>query len=162
MTVRLLCKIFLLNVLTACGAAGSDAVFTKGNPKIGTASETTFAAAASKTRQPARPETRSYAGYFRRLGDDMQFQPCGTRTPLEVFPTGQARASLRERFRWNAVWEGARMFAVLHGATVTDTPSTKGVPGDTTPAGPRTRFWVIGVDSLRTWRQGDCGGMRIP
>lgn len=160
--MRLLCKTLLLIVLASCGAPGSDAVFTKDNPRISPRSDTTFDAAAAKTRQPTRPETRSYAGYFRRLGDDMQFQPCGARAPLEVFPTGQARLSLRERFRWNAVWEGSKMFAILHGATVTDTPSTKGLSADTSPPVPRTRFWVINVDSLRTWREGDCGGMRIP
>lgn len=160
--MRLSCKILLLSALAACGAPGSDTVFTKGNPKIGSGTDTTFATAASKTRQAMRPDSRSYAGYFRRLGDDMQFQPCGARAPLEVFTTGQARASLRERFRWNAVWEGAKMFAILHGATVTDTPSTEGVSGDTSSPVPRTRFWVMSVDSLRTWHERDCGGMRIP
>ena len=46
-------------------------------------------------------------------------------------------------------------------AIVTDTPATKGVQGDSAKPRPRTRFYLTAVDSLRTWRPTDCGGMRV-
>jgi hypothetical protein len=56
------------------------------------------------------------------------------------------------------------MYGVFVGAIVTDTPETKvrGVPGDSVPRAPRTRFYITAVESLRTWQPGDCAGMRIP
>ena len=146
----------LLNALAACGAPGSDAVFTKENPKAA------FPGSANPGTAPPirRFETRPHGGYFRRVGDQSQFQPCGTSAPLDIFGSPQAQSMLKERFRWNTVWEGARMFGFLQGAIVTDTPKT--TAGDSIHPGPRTRFFLVSVDSLRTWRTGDCGGMRIP
>jgi len=150
--------LLLLNVLVACGAEGSDAVFTNGIPKAVAADSVVPVA----RPQPPRIEPRLYKGYFRRVGDDPQFQPCGTATPLDIFGPSQARSALRERIRWNEVWEGRKMFGVFQGAIVTDTPRTTGVRGDTATAGkPRTRFLITGVDSVRTWQAGDCGGMRV-
>lgn len=153
--MRLIFKLLLFNALAACGAPGSDQVFTKA---AGTAK-----ANDSATARPAAPSpqlvTQTYRGYFRRVGSEFQFQPCNTREPLEIYASAQGRSALRERTRWNAVWEGAKSFGVFHGAIVTDTP--KVVPGDSTKPGPRTRFYLTAVDSLRTWQSTDCGGMRV-
>lgn len=69
---------------------------------------------------------------------------------------------LKERFRWYAVWEGAKMYAVFQGAIVTDTPLIKPITVDSTKGPPRTRFYIAEVDSLRVWRNSDCNGMRVP
>lgn len=98
-----------------------------------------------------------YAGYYRKLGEDSQFLPCGTTNLLEITGTPLAMILLKERFRWNAIWEGARLFVVFRGTIVTDTTRS-----DSATAGPRTRFLLIEIDSMRTWKNGDCNGMRIP
>ena len=154
--MRLLYKLLLLNTLVACGAPGSEDVFTKETKKA--------AVSDSSTGRMARPQaprlaTRTYGGYFRRVGADYQFQPCDTKVPLVVYTSPQGRQALRERSRWNAVWEGNKNFGVFQGAVVTDTP--KVVPGDSIKPGPRTRFFLTAVDSLRTWQSTDCGGMRV-
>ena len=148
----------LISALAACGAPGSDEVFTKGTGKA--------KAPDTSTVRPATPPapgivTRSYGGYFRRVGNSFEFQPCDTKVPLVIFTSPQGRLALRERTRFNDVWEGAKRFGVFQGAIVTDTPDTKGVQGDSARPGPRTRFYLTAVDSLRTWRPTDCGGMRI-
>lgn len=153
--MRPIYKLLLLNVLAACGAPGSDDVFTKG---AGTAKATDSGSARPATRPP-RNVTKVYGGYFRRVGSDFQFQPCNTKEPLVIFTSPQGRSALRERSRWNDVWEGAKRYGVFQGAIVTDTP--KVVPGDSARPGPRTRFYLTAVDSLRTWRSTDCGGMRV-
>ena len=142
-----------MSALAGCGAPGSDQVFTKGNPKVDTAPP--------QPAPVARLATRAYGGYYRRLGDESQFQPCGTRIPLDIVGTPQARFALKERVRWTTTWQGAKLYGVFQGAVVTDTPGTNGVAGDTVKPGPRTRFFVVGVDSLRPWRAQDCGGMAI-
>lgn len=152
--MRLLLTALLLNTLAGCGAPGSDTVFTEGNPKLKTA-DTTAAKA-----PPMRLATRTYGGLYHRLGDDNQFQPCGTRVLLDIVGTPQARALLKERFRWSAVWQGAKMYGVFQGAIVTDTPDTRRAGNEGVRPEPRTRFFIVGVDSLRPWRADDCGGMR--
>lgn len=157
--VRLICKLLLLNVLAACGAPGSDEVFTKGMGKPKAFDTASFRPARSAAQ---RTVTRTYGGYFRRVGNHFEFQPCDTKVPLVIFTSPQARLALRERTRFNDVWEdAAKRFAVFQGAIVTDTPDTKGVQGDSAKPGPRTRFYLTAVDSLRTWRSTDCGGMRV-
>jgi hypothetical protein len=104
---------------------------------------------------------KAYGGLFRRVGADFQFQPCNTNVPLVIFTSPQGRIALRERTRWNEVWEGTKRFGVFQGAIVTDTPDTKAVQGDSAKTGPRTRFFLTAVDSLREWRPTDCGGMRV-
>jgi hypothetical protein len=156
--VRFIYKLLLINALAACGAPGSDEVFTKGIGKT--------ASPDSAKAQPLRPPapqlvTRTYGGYFRRVGADFQFQPCKTNEPLVIFTSPQGRLALRERTRWNEVWEGTKRYGVFQGAIVTDTPATEGVQGDSAKAVPRTRFFLTAVDSLRTWRSTDCGGMRV-
>ena len=156
--MRLVYKLLLLNVLAACGAPGSDEVFTKGTGKA----KASDSAAVRPVRPPApRFVIKTYGGYFRRVGSDFQFQPCDTKVPLAIFTSPQGRLALRERTRFNDVWEGAKRFGVFQGAIVVDTPDTKGVQGDSAKPGPRTRFYLTAVDSLRTWRSTDCGGMRV-
>ena len=156
--MRLIYKLLLINVLAACGAPGSDEVFTKGTGK-----PKAFDTASFRPARPPTPRiaTRSYGGYFRRFGANFEFQPCDTQVPLVIFTSPQGRTVLRERARWNNVWEGAKRFGVFQGAIVTDTPATKGVQGDSAKPGPRTRFYLTAVDSLREWRSTDCGGMRV-
>ncbi len=148
-------KMLLLCTLAACGAPGSDAVFT--NAAKGSAPDSKQVVA----KEPARPAPnfKRYTGLYRRSGDESRFQPCGTRVPLDVFGSFEGRALLAERFRFNSVWQGLPMYGVFTGAVVTDTPRVKGAPDST--AKPVTRFYIIGVDSLRTWQDGDCGGMRV-
>lgn len=157
--VRTLSKLLLLTALTACGAPGADSVFTKGNPRIAASDS-----ARPATVQPQAPrfQSKRYSGYYRRLDEESQFRPCGTARLLDIIGTPDARLRLSEAFRWNAVWPGRKMFGVFQGAIVTDTPRTTGTMADTAPPVPRTRFFITGVDSLRTWESGDCGGMRIP
>lgn len=88
--------------------------------------------------------------------------PCGTSTLLDVTGTVVARGILKERFRWFASNEGDRMYAVFRGALVTDTPTVRGADGDSAKGAPRTRFFVVDVDSFRTWRISDCNGMKVP
>ena len=141
-------------ILAACGSPGSESVFTRNNPKTASLDSV----GARPRTEPQRMVTRQYSGYYSKLGDDSQFQPCGTTVPLDVTGAPIARGILKERFRWNAVWEGAKMYAVFEGAIVTDTAATAG----DSVKGPRTRFFLIDVDSLRTWRNGDCNGMKLP
>lgn len=105
---------------------------------------------------------KRFSGYYYRLGEVSQFRPCGTGELLDITGTAEGRYLLNERFRFNAVWQGRKMFGVLQGAIVTDTPRTAGAKADTVKPVPRTRFFITGVDSLRTWQASDCGGMRIP
>ena len=160
--MRPLAKLFLLNALaalSACGAPGSDDVFTRRKPK---------AAALDSDTVKIVPQffptiaTRAYAGYYRRVGDDQQFQPCGTTRPLEITAPPVARLILKDAFRWNAVWQGAPLYAVFEGAIVTDTVRADSTTTDSSKVGPRTRFYMVDVKSMRNWRDGDCGGMRIP
>lgn len=107
-------------------------------------------------------QIKRYSGYYRRLGGVSQFRPCGTGALLDIIGTPEGRFRLEESFRWNAVWQGRKMFGIFQGAIVTDTPRTTGATADTAPPLPRTRFFITGLDSLRTWQASDCGGMRIP
>lgn len=152
--LRRIANLLVLSALAGCGAPGSDSVFTRNKPEA-TAADSPSA----KSVPPPTPriETKLYAGYYRKLGDDSQFLPCGTTRLLEITGTPLAMLLLKERFRWNAIWEGAKLFAVFRGAIVTDT-----VRSDSANAGPRTRFFLVDVDSMRTWRNGDCNGMRTP
>lgn len=150
-------RLFLLTALitlAACGAPGSDSVFTRNNPRTAAVDSPSAKVA---PRPAPRIETKVYAGYYRKLGDDSQFLPCGTKTLLEITGTPLSMILLKERFRWNAIWEGAKLYAVFRGTIVTDT-----VKSDSSNAGPRTRFLLVDIDSMRTWTNGDCNGMRIP
>jgi hypothetical protein len=158
--VRLIAKSLLAIVLAGCGGPGSDSVFTKNNPKI--APVDSSKPVAVKVVQPPRPVTKRFTGYYRKVGDESQFQPCGTSAPIDIYGPAIARGILKERFRWYAVWEGAKMYAVFQGAIVTDTPMIKGITGDSTRGAPRNRFYLVDIDSLRVWRNTDCNGMRLP
>lgn len=147
--------IILLLVGVACGAPGTDSVFTKTLPGRGAA-----ASAAQPAPRPAAPrvEIKSYTGLYRREGTDSRFQPCGTSTLLEVTGTGEGRALLAERFRWNSMWQGQALYAVLRGAILTDTVPGEGA--DSLKVTLTRRFFVVGVDSMRIWER-DCNGMRV-
>ena len=153
--MRLLSKLLLINILAACGAPGSEDVFTRKNPAKDPA------AAPKAVAKPApRLETKVYSGYFRKAGDEWQFQPCGTSKLMDITAEPLARLILRDHFRWNAIWEGAKLYAVFQGATVTDTVKVDSTSADSSKAGPRTRFHLVEVQSMRTWERGDCNGMR--
>ena len=150
--MRLLRKLLLISALAACGAPGSDDVFT------GKKAEAPSPEAKKVAASPApRTQTKVYKGYFRKAGEDWQFQPCGTSQLLDITALPLARLILRDHFRWNAIWEGAKLYAVFQGAIITDT-----VKVDSAKTGPRTRFQLAEVDSMRTWERGDCNGMRVP
>ena len=68
----------------------------------------------------------------------------------------------RETSELIAIWEGAKLYAVFQGALVTDTVKVDSASADSAKAGPRTRFHLVEVKSMRTWERGDCNGMRIP
>ena len=160
--VRTAFNSLILCALCGCGAPGSDKVFTRGSPKG--RSESASVAVAPQPAPRPRLEFQTHSGYYRRQDDESRFQPCGTKTPLDITGTGQARSALQERFRWNSVWVGRPMYGVFVGAIVTDTPevNVRGVPADSVTRVPRTQFFITAVESLRTWQSGDCGGMRIP
>jgi hypothetical protein len=131
-----------------CGSQGSDAVFVQALPGRGDSVEA--------PRQGNRLPSTRYEGLYRRVGDEANFRPCGTTASLPITGTGEGRALLAERFRWNSVWQNMPLYAVLRGTILTDTVKAK---GDTAPGVVR-RFFVTGVDSLRAW-DGDCGGMSV-
>jgi hypothetical protein len=166
-TARIAVKSLILCALCGCGTPGSDKVFTKSSPKAA-ADSARRAASAPKPAPPPAPakaiEPQRYSGYYKRDDNRSQFQPCGTKQLLELTGSWQGRSSLQDRYRWNSVWVGRPMFGVFIGAIVTDTPSVqqRGVPQDSAPIGPRTRFYITAVESLRTWHTGDCNGMRVP
>jgi hypothetical protein len=153
--VRLIFKLLLLNALIACGAPGSDAVFgEKAKTPVGNAPVT-------KAPVPAPPQivSRQFRGWYRRMDDTSQFQPCGAKAPLNVRGTPTGQAQLRERYRFAAPWQGAKMFSVFLGAIATDTVKAS---DDSTRTEITTRFLITGVDSMRAWRSTDCSGSRTP
>ena len=157
--MRIRANLLLVIILAACGAPGSDDVFAGNAQK----KATTYSARPAPVRPAAPPVvTKRFEGYYRRYGAESVFMPCGSRVPLEVTGTLIAQGILKERIRWNSAWEGARMFVVFQGALVTDTPKVAGTDGDSVRSKPRTRFFLVNVDSLRTWRVRDCGGMKLP
>lgn len=98
---------------------------------------------------------------YRRLGDAPRFQPCGQKESFAIFGNPDGLSQLRDANRWNSVWQGTAMFGIFAGIIVTDTLKPKGPNADSTAVTVRTRFFVTGVDTLRTWKNGDCGGMRV-
>jgi hypothetical protein len=159
--VRVDYKLLVVIALAACGAPGSDAVFTQGSAKSDSAAKS--AAKAEPAPPPRRriPPT-THSGFFRVVGNVNQFQPCGTAKPLDVFGRPLPLRLVRERKRFLGVWEGMKLFAVLQGAVVTDTVTADGAEADSVKPGPRTRFELEQLDSLRSWKRTDCGGMRVP
>jgi hypothetical protein len=153
--VRSLSTLLLITALAACGAPGSDSVFTRNNPRFGRVDSASPKVVAQQ--QVPTIVTRVYAGYYHKSGDVSQFQPCGTTRLLEITASWETKRMLMERFRWNAIWEGAKLYAVFQGAIVDD--STR---ADSSKAGPAKQFYLVGIDSVRTWQRSDCNGMRIP
>lgn len=145
--------VILLAVL-ACGAPGSDTVFTRALGGRGVAGSTSAQPVDSGRSGRPSIEVATWRGMYRRDGEESRFQPCGTARALDVTGTAEGRALLAERFRWNTPWQGLPMYGVLRGGMVSDTleadpGSAGGVPRT------RTRFFVTGVDTLRTWEM-DC------
>jgi hypothetical protein len=145
-----------LTALVACGAPGSDA--SSATAKAGSSTKDTSLAVRAPA-PPPRIATRTYRGYYRRLSEESRFQPCGTTRPLDVYGPPEARLVLHERVRYASVWQGTKMYGVFQGAIVTDT--VKPVRPDSGTGTVRTRFFLMRVDSLRTWQVSDCGGMRV-
>jgi hypothetical protein len=162
--VRFLGKLLLVNILVACGAPGSDAVFKPAGATaaaVGTASNPASVLPPPPPPPARRATPKTFAGYFRLIGNIPQFQPCGTSRPLDVYGASPAMRRLKERIRFGGYWEGAKLFAQLQGAVATDTVRDGSTESDSIRPGPRTRFNLVDVDSLRTWRSSDCGGMRV-
>lgn len=145
-------------LLASCGEPGTDTVFVRALP--GNQVTTSPAAGDSATApEEARMEIMTYRGMYFRDGDISEFQPCGTPAPLPVDGTREGRFLLAERFRWNAMWQGRPMFAVLTGAIVLDTLGDTAAASDAAPPDTVRRFFVTGVDTVRTW-ENECPGMR--
>ena len=158
MTVRALHALFLVIALGACGVPGSDAVFTKGNPKIARTDSVARAPRPAKAEEPAK----TYQGLYRRIGDESRFQPCATTVPLVVDGNWNGQFMLREQFRWNSAIQGQKLFGVFSGWILHDTARTGSGAGDSASSGiPRTRFYLINLDSLRPWNDRDCPGMKV-
>ena len=152
-------KLLLWAALGACGAPGTDTVFTKGNPKVDQTTGSPGQAAVPVPRPPVQPiRTKRYAGLYRRLGEESRFQACRTEQALDIFGPFDARQRLQERFRYGSALHGQKMYAVFEGAVVTDT--VKPEPPDTVVT-VRTRFYLARVDSVRTWERTDCDGWRV-
>jgi len=159
MTVRAFHALFLVVALGACGAPGSDTVFTKGNPKIARTDSVARASRPAKAEEPAK----TYQGLYRRIGDESRFQPCATTVPLVVDGNWNGQFMLREQFRWNSVMPGQKLFGVFTGWILHDTVRAGRGTADSASSGmPRTRFYVINVDTLRPWNDSDCPGMKVP
>ena len=157
MTARVLHTLFLLTAL-ACGAPGSDSVFTQGNPKLANKDSIGRASQPSQAREP--PKT--YKGLYRRVGSESRFQPCGTTVPLDVDGNWNGLFMLREQFRWSSAFQGQKLFGVVSGWILHDTVRTGSGAGDSASSGiPRTRFYLINLDSLRPWNDRDCPGMKV-
>lgn len=156
--MRLL-KLLLLAALGACGAPGTDTVFTKDNPKVAPPTTASPGQAAPVARPRVQPiETKRFVGLYRRLGDESRFQACRTEQALDIFGPFDARRRLQERFRFGSTLPGQKMYAVFEGAIITDTVRPQ--PPDTAIT-VRTRFYLARVDSVRTWERSDCGGWRV-
>lgn len=74
---------------------------------------------------------------------------------------------LRERWRWHATAADRRLYAVFTGVILSDTGragSETESPARDSSASPRAtmRFMLMRMDSLRTWREGDCGQRHPP
>ena len=70
---------------------------------------------------------------------------------------------LREQVRWNSVIPGQKLFGVFTGWILRDTVRAgRGAVDSASPGTPRTRFYLINVDTLRPWNDGDCPGMKVP
>lgn len=150
-TTLSLATLLVLVILVACGG-GDDGHGGHGGPTKGTPDIDSGKAIAA---QPApRDEFKQYRGYYRRLGGDSRFQPCGTSTPLEITGTGMARYLLHERFRWMSVEQGRKMYGVFQGTIHQRPADSAGGPQGAT-------FFITDVDTLRSWKDSDCGGMRI-
>jgi hypothetical protein len=150
--------LLILIALSACGAPGSDAVFTRENPKL--ASPESIKTAEVKQNQPVIAP-KPHSGLYRRIGEESQFQICGTKEALDVTGTAMARYILHERFRWQSVWQGEKMYAILQGWVMVDSQTPKG--REARAAGrTRTVFFMMDVDSVRAWQNGDCKGMKVP
>lgn len=151
-------KCLLLLGLAGCGAPGADSIFTKGKANVTADSSRTIVEA-----PPQRWITRSYRGFLQPSGDDPKFRPCGTPTLLDVDGVSSARNVLKERYRWNTSWAGSnKMFAQFQGDILTDTQRVRDPVTGVEQLVPRTRFYVVDVESLRTWMSSDCNGMRVP
>jgi len=153
--VRLFAKSLILLALTACGAPGSESVFNKVGQKTPEP-----VAVRRPGPPPAAMAAKRFQGFYFRLGDTSRFTPCGDKTGLDIFGNPEARFLLRERVRWTSPWQGVRMYAQFMGYVVTDTPKVQGRGADTTAAGPRTRFFITAVESLRVPEYEDCRGTR--
>ena len=155
--MRLIYKLVLLNILAACGPPSSDAVLTKGTPKVAA----TDSPGVEPVRVPApRIVAKQYRGWYMAVGDTSLFQPCDARVPLDVDGPPVVRFMLKDRYRFSAPWPRAKLFSVVHGAIVTDTSRASGATGDSGKIVSRTRFLITGVDSMRASRSSDCGGRR--
>jgi hypothetical protein len=115
------------------------------------------AATAASSRPPL--EERLYRGAYRRTSSASEFLECGSRQPLEVRGRPEALTRLRDRFRWNAVQMNRPLFAVFRGAVVSDTTRGGRRAAADTMAAPAlvNRFLLVWPESLRAWREGDCG-----
>ncbi|HEX7122622.1 MAG TPA: hypothetical protein VF178_09665 [Gemmatimonadaceae bacterium] len=101
-------------------------------------------------------EERTWTGAYRRPEGRSEFFPCRDTAAYRMRGRGDAMGVLRDRYRWHAVDPVRALYAVFRGAFVTDT--LRG-PADSAGAEPRVvqTFVLTGVDTLRTWRRGDCG-----
>ena len=153
--VRQFAKSLILLTLIACGAPGSEQVFTKVGQK-----PPQPVVVKRPAPPPAALAAKRFQGFYYRLGDTSRFTPCGDKTGLDVFGNPEARFLLRERVRWTSPWQGLRMYAQFMGYVVTDTPKVQGRGADTTARVPRTRFFLTAVESLRVREREDCGGAR--
>ena len=154
-SVSTLPKLLILCALSACGAPGSEQVFNKVGQKAPQP-----VAVQRPGPPPAALAAKRFEGFYFRLGDTSRFTPCGQKVGLDIFGNPEARYLLRERVRWMSAWQGIRMYGVLMGYVVTDTPRVQGAAADTAAPSPRTRFFITAVESLRAPEREDCGGVR--
>lgn len=151
-----------LTVSTSTPSAGSffDTTATKGAP--GSPAPRPAASPA-----PAMPRAEVFRGAYRRTSTTSEFFPCGAKAALPLQARGEALMLLRDRWRWHATAVKRPLYAVFQGIVVRDTARAVGDTGRGAGVGTAasrgpTHFLLVRMDSLRTWRNGDCGQEHPP
>lgn len=100
-------------------------------------------------------EVGTWRGAYRRNIAILEFRPCRDDAVYEMRGRGDALMVLRDRHRWSATDPVRPLYAVFRGGFADDTVPPAESGGQETSV--VRRFVLTGVDSLRTWRRGDCG-----
>lgn len=164
----------LLVIASSCGEPGGATPWASATPRGAAFFESAAAKADAPEppatpapAQPVTPQPQVFRGAYRRASNSSEFLPCGAGVALPVDGRGEALMLLRERWRWHATAVERPLYAVFEGVVLGDTGRAGGVTEPSardSSASPRAtmRFMLMRVDSLRAWRNGDCGQRHPP